>query len=335
MKLTLPKVTLTTSSRGQLVHTFVGSGVVKWKAEVALTNSTGWKVERVKVKVGDLVKKGQSLVTYDNKAAEQQILDEQASVKKLKLSIEEQQKNFIEASHSGDEKSIDNAKHAMKISAIDLDVQERRVKKLQEDLIANRELIAPFDGIIIKANAIEGLASGGGPDVIISNRELGFEFSFLAPADAVAQLEIGAKMGAQVAGSDARQIEGQVEDIRDVEAGDGTETGANNLMKRITVKLKDEAVKGGERVQVELTKTTDDVILVPNNAIHDEGGKKYVFGIEEKDGPLGNTFYTRKIFITIIDSNESLSAVSEGLFDQESIIIESSEPLQDGDKIRL
>ncbi|WP_260612117.1 hypothetical protein [Paenibacillus popilliae] len=84
-----------------------------------------------------------------------------------------------------------------------------------------------------------------------------------------------------------------------------------------------------------MTKITGDALLVPNKAIRDDGGGKYVFGIEEKNGPLGNAFYIRKLPVTVIDSNESVSAVIEGLFEEGKIVTESSDPLQEGDKIRL
>lgn len=77
------------------------------------------------------------------------------------------------------------------------------------------------------------------------------------------------------------------------------------------------------------------MLLVPNQAIRDEGGKPYVYGIERKDGPLGNAVYVRKIYVTIIDANESVSAVAEGLFVQGLVITESSKPNSAGYRIRI
>lgn len=344
MALTLPKVAVVTTRRGDLTHSFSGSGVLKWKAEAALTNASGWKVEKVHVKTTDVVKKGQKLVTYDAKVAEQQILDEQASLQKMKLALEERQKSFIEATQSGDEKILDDARRALKLSAIDIDVQERRIQKLQKDLAAGRELIAPFDGIVMQVNATEGLVSStGGPDVRLSNRNQGLEFDVVAPADAAALLEPGEKLSVQVLGKHAKEAEGKIEDIRDVSFADqetaggseGMGTSAQLQKKHLRVSLQDHDLQAGDRVQVELAKTTNDVILLPKKAIREEGDSKFVFTIEERNSPLGNAFYVRKVKVTVVDSTDSESAISEGLFDQERVIIESSEPLQEGDKIRL
>ncbi|OAB41874.1 hypothetical protein [Paenibacillus glacialis] len=84
----------------------------------------------------------------------------------------------------------------------------------------------------------------------------------------------------------------------------------------------------------ELNQTINDVILVPNKAIHKEGDQAYIFGIEERNGPLGNDFYVRKTYIKILDSNETQSAV-EGLWEEQQIIVDSSDPLQEGDKVRI
>lgn len=338
--LTLPKVALITAGRGELVHTFQGGGTVKWRMKSALTGAAGGKIKQVNVKVGELVKKGQALVVYDTKAVEYQILDEKAALDKLNISIKELQNRYIETYHNGDEKSIESARNALKVSSIDKDVLQRRIQKLQEDLSANGALTAPFDGIVTKVGAVGGQGSTGeSPDVIIANQSLGFDFEFLVPADAIGLLEKGAKLDVQLSGSNARQVEGRIEEIQDAElptqTGEGASQTMYTAMKRLIVAVQDDALQGGERAEVELTRKIDDVILVPNKAIRDEGNKKYVFGIEERNGPLGNAFYVRKRYITIIDSNETQSAVTQGLFEQEQIILESSDPLQEGDKIRV
>ncbi|WP_068621426.1 efflux RND transporter periplasmic adaptor subunit [Paenibacillus tuaregi] len=340
MSLTSPKVALITVGQGELVHTFQASGTVKWRMESVLTGAAEGKVKQVNVKAGDLVKKGQALLVYDTKDVENQILDEKAALDRLNISIKELQDSYKEIYHNGDEKSIESARNALKTSSIDKDVLQRRIQKLQEDLSANSLLAAPFDGIVTKVGKVEGLGStGGAPDIVIANTSLGFDFEFLAPADAIGLLAKGDKLDVQLSGSNARQVEGRIEEIQDAEqltqTGEGEKHTTYTAMKRLIVAIQDDALKGGERADVVLTKTTQNVILVDNKAIRNEGDKRYVFGVEERKGPLGNDFYVRKVYLTIIDSNETQSAVTQGLFDQEQIILESSDPLQEGDKIRV
>lgn len=340
MSLTLPKVVLVTPNRGELNHTFQGSGIVKWRVQTALSGEPGMRVNKVNVKEGEPVKKGLVLIVYDQKAAKNQILDEQAALSKLQLLNKELEQSYVEASQSGDEKSVESAKHALKVNEIDRDMQQRRIQKLQENLAETSTLVAPFDGIVTKVGAVEGLASSeGGPAVMIANTSLGFEFELLVPEAAAAPLEKGAKLDVQLSGTQARQIEGSLVEIQDTDAlspaGEGGSTASHTAMKKLLVAIKDNQLQGGERAEVMLTQKTDDVILVPNKAIHDEGDKKYVFAMEERSGPLGNAFYVRKAYITVVDSNDTQSAVTDGLFEQQSIVFESRDPLQDGDKVRV
>ncbi|MEY9092547.1 efflux RND transporter periplasmic adaptor subunit [Paenibacillus sp. RC84] len=348
MALTIPKVAVVVPSRGQLVHTFKGSGAIKWRAETALTNSTGWKVKKVEVKEGDHVKKGQTLVTYDSKDAEQEILDQQAGLNKLKLTMEELQSHFIEASQNGEEKSIEDAKRAMEIHKIDLEVQQRKIQNLQEKLKKNVKLTAPFNGIVTKVNAKEGFSSeNGGYDVRLSDESLGFEFELFVPVDIAAALKAGDKLEVQVDGPAAEKVEGQISEIHEPgipdksktdegSAGEGGNTAMSLPMKRLLVTLQGAGLKEGAGVRVELNRATDpDVLVVANKAIHEDNTGKYVFTIEERNGPLGNAFYIRRTSITVTDSDDKASTVTQGLFEQQQIVVESSEPLQDGDKVRM
>ncbi|WP_244209205.1 efflux RND transporter periplasmic adaptor subunit [Paenibacillus ferrarius] len=339
MSLTLPKVALLTVSRGVLSHEFQSSGVLIWKAETELRSTSGWKVKEVAVKKGEVVQKGQTLITYDGKDIEQQIQDEQGSLTKLKLSTGSLQYALMEAVQGGDEKTINNATTAYKSHEIDIETQQRRIQKLQISLKENSKLVAPFAGIVTKVNAMEGFPSSG-PDVMISNQSLGLMLELSLPAPAVTQLKAGDELDVHVNGKETRQMKGQIESIQDgdpVNSNIGERATGNSTVpiRKLILSIQDPAAKEGDAAKVDLLQTLEDVVLVPNAAIHDEGGKKYVFGVEQKDGPLGNAFYVRKVYITVDDANASQSAVTGGLFEQESIIIESSEPLQEGNKIRM
>ncbi|WP_179281339.1 efflux RND transporter periplasmic adaptor subunit [Paenibacillus sp. XY044] len=343
--LTLPKVAVASVGRGDLSHEYHGTGVLEWKEETELSGTSGWKVKEVKVKAGDTVKKGQTLVTYDGKEVQQQILDEQGTLAKLKMSAGSLKYALMEAMQGGDEKTINDATNAYKSSGIDMDTQERRIQVLQDSLNEGGKLVAPFSGTVTKVNAKVGFAAAGAPDVVLSDHSQGLGLELSLPAQAVTDLKTGSEIDLQLDGESAAQVKGRIESIADSDAvnansgnGGGDTGNAGNAivqMKKLSIAVQDPAAKNGTTVQVDLTQSLKDVVLVPNEAVHDENGKKYVFGIEPKEGPLGNAFYVRKEYITVVDSNETQSAVTDGIFDQEQIIMESSKPLQEGDRIRM
>lgn len=343
LSLTLPKVTTEKPSRGQLTHTFCGSAVVTAATEVDIMNLAGWNVKKIHVKEGDHVAKGQMLISYDGSEAERQLKDEQASLQKLKLGQEEMQVGFIEASQSGDEAGIHKAKREIDSFKIDLDVQERKVESLQKQLTQYRELAAPFDGIVTAVRATEGLpSSSGGPDVRLSNLSRGYEAELLVPADVAALLTIGEEMEVQTEGEAIRPLKGKLAEMREAEPGgeagqaEGGSLSSKPAFKRIRIALQDKEIAAGTAVKVFITKqAATEAVLISNKAIHEEIDGKYVYTVEERSGPLGNAFYVRKAKINVADANEAVSAVTEGVSEYDLIIAESSQPLQEGDRVRM
>ncbi|WP_245850682.1 efflux RND transporter periplasmic adaptor subunit [Paenibacillus herberti] len=310
-----------------------------------LKSEANWKAKKVYVKEGDSVKKDQKLVSYDSKGAERQIKDEQASLQKLIISMEGLHSSYIEASQSGDEISIRRAKREIQSAEIDLGIQQRKIQSLQDVLENNRELVAPFDGIVTKVGATEGVSStSGGPDVGIYNRIRGLQFEMQVPASIAALLEIGETLDVQVMGSEikAAQIKGKITEIHNedpINEGNlpaGREGGEKERVKRVLVAVQEEELKGGERVQVQLSKqTVGETVLVSSKAIHEDITGKYVYTLEERKGPLGNAFYIQRMNVTVADSNDQETAVIEGLYEYDQVIVESSVPLQEGERVRL
>ncbi|MBH5320916.1 biotin/lipoyl-binding protein [Paenibacillus sp. GSMTC-2017] len=340
LSLTLPKVATVEARNGELVHRYQGSGVLKYRDEFPLMNTMGWKVTNIAVKEGDLVKKGDTLVVYDSKEAEQQIEDEQANLQKLKLGAEESQHLFKEATINGDETIIRNAKRDMQMEEIEIKTMNRKIEQLQNELVSNSKLIAPFTGIVIKVNAVEGLnASNEGADIILANGNKGLEFEFTAPAKVTANLKLKEKIAVNISSTAGnKKVEGVIAEIENTNAvnsgiAENEDAVAIVPMKRILITINDFEARNGDSVVVDLVnKTEEEILLLPNKAIHEDGSGSYVYIVEGKQGPLGNTFYARRVSITVIDSNEHESAVED--FAMNTIILESSHPLQDGGKIR-
>lgn len=66
------------------------------------------------------------------------------------------------------------------------------------------------------------------------------------------------------------------------------------------------------------------------------GERSYIYKIEEQRGALGNTFIAREVTIRSSTTNGIDSIIqTDNLYEDELIILESSEPLQDGNRVRL
>ncbi|MDQ0089065.1 HlyD family secretion protein [Paenibacillus anaericanus] len=349
LSMNLPKVWIEEGIEDQLVQNYRGSGIMHPRNEVELLNKQGWNVKSIKVKEGDRVTKGQILVTYDSREAENRIQDQQVNLERQELIMEGLQDRYIEATQSGDEMNLRNAKRDIDLALLDKSIQERNLNNLQTDLENYSKIVAPFDGVVTKIAAVKGMPSGSaGSDVIVSNTSLGYQLELQIPSSIIDAFKLGEKLPVQVQIRGVTQsLEGTIDGIENLESvnptvsptdeGEGSYNPLSINPKRVLVAVKSSELQGGEQASIELNKSSmnDKGFLLPNKAIHGEGEAKYIFVLEEKKSPLGNTYHASKVQIEVGGSNAYSTVVLKGSYPGQSVIVESSEPLQDGTRVRL
>lgn len=124
-------------------------------AEAKLSSPEGLVVQRIHVKEGDRVKKGQELITYDSGAAERELEDEIMNLHKQKLELQEIQDQFIQSMREEDEFASRKIKRNIESMQLVLVRQQRKMDEASERLEKLRHLIAPFDGWVMEVNAAE------------------------------------------------------------------------------------------------------------------------------------------------------------------------------------
>ncbi|SFE71285.1 Multidrug efflux pump subunit AcrA (membrane-fusion protein) [Paenibacillus algorifonticola] len=346
--LTLPKVRTEKSANGSLLFTIEGSGMLQPFAEARLLNPAGWKVQKILVKEGEHVKTGQKLIIYDSKTAERELQDEITNMDKQKIELQNIQDQYIESTKEGDELSIRKVKRDIETRKLDLGMQERKINELRDLLTSQQEITAPFDGIITKLNALEGLTSTGEPDVLISNSSLGYRMDIFADSTLLSSLgiSIGDKIEIKVdTGQEqqTRMIEGTIDEVVNAQprtvSSSGEEAGLTLTIpqKALHIKVFDSELKGGEQAEIKLEKRSQqEGVVISNEAIHHDRDGMFVYKIDEQRGALGNVFVARKVRIDSSQTNDKETMIqSNSLYEEDLIILESSEPLQDGNRVRL
>lgn len=346
--LTMPKVSTEKPKFGSLALTIEGSGILAPVAEAKLFSTTDWKVQQIFVKEGDRVKKGQKLVTYDSQPARQELELEITNLERQKIEQQNLQDQYILSSIEEDEIKMRNAKREIEKGKLDIAAQERKIHDMQERLNRDQVLMAPFDGIVTKLNAVEGLASAGEADVIVANSSQGYRFEVQVDARKLSALGISA--GEQIdvevdldQEQQASTLEGVIEEITRaeplMESMSGEEEGKSVALpqKLLRIKLVDAKLKGGEQARINIRKNSlQEGLLVSSEAVHQDREGMYVFIVEEQRGPLGNDFIARKVNVQSSETSGNMTMIqSDSIFEEDRIILKSGEPLQDGNHVRL
>ncbi|RED75089.1 efflux RND transporter periplasmic adaptor subunit [Cohnella phaseoli] len=351
MSLTLPKVITEKPRKGKLETSLSGNGLLAPQQEMELANDFGLKVRKLLVKEGDSVRKGQALAQYDNKDAERQLLDERARLQQLRMAMEKGKEDFIAAQRNGDDSGVREAKRSLEGQKLDIGIQERKIQGLEEKLSQQRELRAPFDGIVAEVLISEDQPpSLGQPMFRIVNAGKGYKLEIPLTNRLVTLFKAGDTVPLVIETEENKKlnVKGRVMKVESresygkgnnaISAGGQGDAGADaEAAKSILVlAVQGEGIQGGQTASLSYTKSSaKEMLLLPNKAIKEDADGKYVLTVEENKGALGNTFTVRKSYFHAADANELETAVERGLAPDVRIVTESSEPLQENNRVRL
>lgn len=93
----------------------------------------------------------------------------------------------------------------------------------------------------------------------------------------------------------------------------------------------------GQTVELSCRRQTENyTACISSLCIHDEEGASYVYVAEEREGILGTEWKVRKVFVTILDQTDMMTAVgSAEISGDTKIVVTSTEDLANGDVVRL
>ncbi|GBF72523.1 hypothetical protein PA598K_00779 [Paenibacillus sp. 598K] len=342
----LPKVTTAKPVKKTLTHRIEGGGLLTPRMQIELNSDSGWMVEKVHVRKEEQVKKGQALVTFDGTEVQQQILNEEDELKKRSLNRELLREQFIAAQHSGDEGEIRKAKRDIEMDRIDTDIATRRIEALRQELKRKRTLTAPVDGYVVNLQAEEGMRiPQGQPLMTIVDASEGFKLAFTVEKELADLLQLDEQAPVRVDGDNPLQIEGTVAEIKAAargNGGDGPEDEGGNPdgdvkdQKTIVVHVPGDKLKGGESATVSWEKPfPEQGLVIDKTWLKKDSAGSYVFVVREKRSSLGNTYTVQKAYVRTGKGTDEEIVVLEGVYPEEDIVTESSEPLQEGNRIRL
>jgi len=347
----LPKVATEIAAQKSMVHRIEGSGTITPRKQTELDNNNAWKIMKVHVKEDDQVKKGQVLLTFDKSELKQQLLDAEDELKKRNLNREVLQEQFVAAQREQDMQGVRKAKRDLEIERLDREIMMRRIEALRKDQSRSDTLVAPASGKVLNLQAKEGISiPPGQPVLTLLETGEGFQFSFTLSKETASLMQKGEKLSVKIEGDKPRQIEGTIAEIKPASSGgngggnnkpnaDNNMQGDNpntNDQQTIVVHVSGNGIQGGESASISLEKPFKEQGVVINKKwLKKDATGSYVFVLRENRSSLGNTYTVQKVYVKTGKGTDEEIVILTGLYMGEEIVTESSEPLQEGNRVRL
>ena len=286
------------------------SGVVKENSTVSLSFRTPGQIARILVKEGSRVRRGQLVATLDTKDYQLQVDAAQTQYNQLKNEVERLSKLHEANSIAGN----DFEKATSGLEQVRIKLQNAK------NQLSYTQLTAPVDGTIQKVNFEPSeMVSAGLPVMdLIDTRSMEVEVNI--PAEVYRQLANTTEAYCMAAGQRYRLHKKSALAKAD----------ANQLF---TVKYAiDGQLSAGVNVDVYIEiggSQTVSGLSIPAHAIFEDGGKTYVWVVEQGDVVKRHAITTSRV------DSEGMAVVESGISASDRVVKAGVKALHDGDKVKI
>ncbi len=311
------------------------SGTVQPVEATNLSFQVGGKVEWVKVKLGDVVKKGDSLALLDQRSFQLSQQSSQASLQQAESALREASNEFsrykeLEQQGLVSKSGFDNAKAAFESATSSVNVARAQLNISRKDF-QDTLLTAPYDGKITKRLVEPSMQVAPGQAAIEIEGEDGLEVQVLVPENLIRSLLKGTRLAIHYPGSPGLTGSGLITEIGSRAAS------ANAFPVAVVIDSSQTELRAGMTAEVDFifegvgrTGYRGDTIRVPISAIGaDVGQTSYVYVYDAKAQVVNK----RTVQTENIIDNEIL--VSSGLQPGEVIATAGVNHLREGQTVKL
>jgi RND family efflux transporter MFP subunit len=286
-------------------------------------------VNKVHVKVGDKVRKGQLLVSINNTGLQAKRAQVNAGITEATAAYNNAQKDYnrfksLFADNSASQKEMDDMTANYEMAKARLDGANQMKNEINSQF-AYSNITAPFSGVVTNKFIDAGdMANPGMPLIAVEAPGI-FEVTAMVPESEISQIKSGTTVDVLVK-SLGKTVKGKVTEV----STSAKNTGGQFLVKAHLDKTDTKLLSGMfATIQFPIEKTTESsMVLVPNSAIVTKGQLSGVYTVSQS-----NTALLRWLRLgrTYGDQVEVLS----GLNADESYITEAEGKLYNGAKISI
>ena len=311
----LPAVKTARPLPGALTHTVILNGTVEAKELYPVIATDGMIVTKVHVRAGQQIKAGDTLLSYDMETLQSELKAKKTALERVTLEGKRQA--------AGSATDQDNEVER-RILRLDTEAAQAEVDRVNA-LIANGGIVvAPADGTVIEVLIQPGEVASGAvfriapaSSGMIARASVDTtQWPYLQPGMEASVQRQGETRGQRVLATLSELIP--------------SESGYEAVFE-----LPDSAWSVGQVLTMTLTQTTDTYDMrVPLGAIAESNGNKGVYRVRTGDSVLGETEYAEFVPVKVIETDAQYAAIEATLSDKDQIIISTSKPVNDGDRVR-
>ncbi|MFA6193918.1 MAG: efflux RND transporter periplasmic adaptor subunit [Parcubacteria group bacterium] len=285
--------------KGNIEQALNLDGKIAPQNDAELGFERGGKITKLTQKVGDFVKSG-TVLAYANAAdLKAQYNQSVALARSSQADVDQYQKLYKK-----EKAKLDSLKKTSTANSADKKAQKRQIEASEAQVVSQEEKVAaafsnienaraqidktvitaPFDGIVSKQDVEEGEVAQSNIAIITLSSRDSFKIEAYASEIDVRNIHVGDSAQVTLDDGSGRVFDAEINSI------DPTEDLINNVSNyKVTLNFRENVLdlRSGVGASVSVAaEKKNDVLLVPRDAIFEEGGKKFVYisknGLREK-----------------------------------------------------
>lgn len=224
----------------------------------------------------------------------------------------------------------DSSNHSAQIGQITYDQMALALDKLEALLEAEGEILAPVDGIVTQCHVQTGEKTSDTTAMLLADLSQGCKFSGLVTQEQSQYIGVGDLVTIRAGSTGKRYEDLPVTTLSSTEEPDGG--------YRLTVQLPANTLAPGASAELSFTRRSQAyACCVPVSSLHlDARNQPYVLVVEPVDTALGTQQQARKISVTVLEQNERLAALAEGMLSsKDQVIVNSDRAVDSGSRVRV
>ncbi len=210
-----------------------------------------------------------------------------------------------------------------------IEAAEKELDIIQKNLeyAKNTQILATTDGVIASINAVSGgYIEQNALLCQVAGNTRDYKVTLNVADDKIKYIVPGNEAVVEISGI-KQTIKGIIQEIE-------APSGGGNLYQ-VTIVLKDMAENpAGKQASITISHTSKEYSsIIPRAALKQDSNGYYVMAIRARDTILGEGYVAEKVYVDLVESDDSLCAIS-GMFVLEPVMLTSSKDVVNGQQVR-